>query len=173
MGPDLYGAASFYWTKWPSHHRHPRFPSEEHSTRAPTPAMATLRSSHKVGNTKPQARPFSALLSRIGQRSELAAPKYEDSTKLGIARTWGRWTAYVYPYPRRPRLSSWAEANKTPPGSVRNSTTSPTISHTHNGISQVPSSTVTTQGLYLRSHRSERVLLTSLESRVFRQSAAC
>ena len=90
--------------------------------------MAILRSSHKVGNTKPQARPFGALLSRISQRSELAAPRYEDSTKLGIAQVWGRWTVYVSPNPRCPRLSSWAEANKTLPGSVRKSTTSPTIS---------------------------------------------
>jgi hypothetical protein len=83
--------------------------------------MAILRSSHKVGNTKPQARHFGALLSRIGQRSELAAPKYEDSIKLTIAQVWGRWTVYGYPYPRRPRLSSWAETNKTLPGSARKS----------------------------------------------------
>ena len=35
---------------------------------------------------------------------------------------------YVSPNPRCPRLSSWAEANKTLPGSVRKSTMSPTIS---------------------------------------------
>jgi hypothetical protein len=48
------------------------------------PAMAVVRSSHKVGDTKPQARPFNKLLSRISQRSQLAAPKYEDSTKQAI-----------------------------------------------------------------------------------------
>jgi hypothetical protein len=49
------------------------------------PAKAILRSSHKADNTKPQTRPFDELLSRIGQRSQLAAPKYEDSTKQAIA----------------------------------------------------------------------------------------
>jgi hypothetical protein len=90
--------------------------------------MAILRSSHKVGNTKPQARPFDELLSRIGQLSQLAAPKYEPSTQLAIVQVWRRWTVYVYPYPHCPRLSSRPEADKALPGSVRKSTTRPTIS---------------------------------------------
>jgi hypothetical protein len=57
--------------------------------------MAILRSSHKVGNTQPQARPFDELLSRIGQRSQLAASKYEPSTQLAMAQVWDRWTVYV------------------------------------------------------------------------------
>jgi hypothetical protein len=46
------------------------------------PAMAILRSSHKAGKTTPKGKPFKELLSRLGQRSQLAAPKYADSTKL-------------------------------------------------------------------------------------------
>jgi hypothetical protein len=49
-------------------------------------AMAILCSSHKVGNTKPQARSFDELLSRIGQRSQLAMPKYEPSNQLAMAQ---------------------------------------------------------------------------------------
>src|ERR1700745_2858415 len=43
--------------------------------------MAILRSSHKAGQTNPQDKPFEELISRLGQPSQLAAPKYEDSTK--------------------------------------------------------------------------------------------
>jgi hypothetical protein len=57
--------------------------------------MAILRSRHKVGNTKPQAGPFDELLSRIGQRSRLVAPKYEPSTQLAMAQVWDRWTVYI------------------------------------------------------------------------------
>jgi hypothetical protein len=105
------------------------------STRGPfdpifeRPAMAILRSSHKVGNTKPQARPFGALLSRIGRHSELVVPKYEDSTKLGIAQVWGPLDCVHLPlsssllvFLRGLRLT------KTLSGSVRKSMTSPTIS---------------------------------------------
>jgi serine/threonine protein kinase len=90
--------------------------------------MAILRSSHKAGQTKPQDKPFNELISRLGQRSQLAAPKYADSTKRVNAQVWGRWTKYVYPLMHRLRLSSWVEANKDLPDSVRKSMTSPTIS---------------------------------------------
>src|SRR5436305_5109480 len=90
--------------------------------------MAILRSSHKAGQTKPQDKPFKDLISGLGQRSQLAAPKYADSTKLGNAQVWGGWTKYAYPSIHRLRLSSWVEANKVLPDSVRKSTTSPTIS---------------------------------------------
>ena len=36
--------------------------------------MAILRSSHKAGQTKPQAKSFKELVGRLGQRSQLAAP---------------------------------------------------------------------------------------------------
>jgi hypothetical protein len=74
--------------------------------------MAVLRSGHKAGQTKPQAKSFKELVGRLGQRSQLAAPKYEDSTKRGIAQVWRLWTKYVYPSMHRPPLSWWAEANK-------------------------------------------------------------
>ena len=90
--------------------------------------MAILHSGHKAGQTKPQAKSFKELISRLGQRSELAAPGYEDSTKRGIAYVWGRWTEYVYPCMHRPRPPLQAEANKALPDIVRKSTTSPTIS---------------------------------------------
>ena len=90
--------------------------------------MAILRSSHKAGQTKPQAKSFKELVGRLGQRSQLAAPKYLDSTKRGIAQVWGLWTKYVYPSVHRPRLSWWAEADKALPGFVRKSTTKPIIS---------------------------------------------
>jgi hypothetical protein len=35
----------------------------------------------KRGQSKPHAKPFEELISRLGQPSQLAAPKYEDSTK--------------------------------------------------------------------------------------------
>jgi hypothetical protein len=44
--------------------------------------MAIPRSSHKAGKTKPQPKSFKELISWLGQRSHLAAPKYKDSTKL-------------------------------------------------------------------------------------------
>ena len=54
------------------------------------PAMAILRSSHKAGKTTPpQGKSFKELLSRLGQRSQLAAPKYADSTKLMNGFVWG------------------------------------------------------------------------------------
>src|SRR5277367_5928992 len=90
--------------------------------------MAILRSSHKAGQTKPQDKPFNELISRVGQRSQLAAPKYADSTKRVNAQVWGRWAEYVYPSVYRLRLSSWVEANKVLLDSVRKSTTSLTIS---------------------------------------------
>jgi hypothetical protein len=58
--------------------------------------MAILRSSHKPGKITPQAKPFKELLNRLGQRSQLAAPKYQDSTKLTNNFVWGLWTRYVY-----------------------------------------------------------------------------
>jgi hypothetical protein len=78
--------------------------------------MVILRSSHKAGKTTPKAKPFKELLSRLGQRSQLVAPKYADSTKQLNGFVWGRWTQYVYSrgfiafY-----LSSRAAANKTGP----------------------------------------------------------
>jgi hypothetical protein len=57
--------------------------------------MAILRSSHKAGKTKPQAKSFKELVSRLGQRSQLAPPKYADSTKRVNELVWGRWTTYV------------------------------------------------------------------------------
>jgi hypothetical protein len=57
--------------------------------------MAILRSSHKAGKTIPKAKPFNELLSRLGQRSQLAAPKYADSTKQMNDFVWGRWTQCV------------------------------------------------------------------------------
>src|SRR5271170_506977 len=77
--------------------------------------MAILRSSHKAGKTKPQAKSFNELVSRLGQRSQLAAPRYADSTKLGTAFIWGRWTKYVDSSIHGPHLSSWAGANKAGP----------------------------------------------------------
>jgi hypothetical protein len=59
--------------------------------------MAILRSSHKAVEAKSQQpKSFKELVSRIGQRSQLAAPKYADSTKLVNNFVWGRWTQYVY-----------------------------------------------------------------------------
>ena len=78
--------------------------------------MAILRSSHKAGKITPKFKPFKELLSRLVQRSQLAAPKYAESTKQMNGFVWGRWTQYVYSlgfiafY-----LSSWAAANKTGP----------------------------------------------------------
>ena len=75
--------------------------------------MAILRSSHKAGKTTLKAKPFKELLSRLVQRSQLAAPKYAESTKQMNGFV---WTQYVYSlrfiafY-----LSSWAAANKTGP----------------------------------------------------------
>ena len=48
--------------------------------------MAILRSSHKAGQTKPQDKPFKELISGLGRRSQLAAPKYAQAgerTSLG------------------------------------------------------------------------------------------
>ena len=59
--------------------------------------MAILRSSHKAGKTKHQPKSFKKLISRLGQRSQLAAPKYANSTKLMTESVWGRWTQYVSP----------------------------------------------------------------------------
>jgi len=67
--------------------------------------MAILRSSNKAGKTKPQAKSFKELVSRLGQRSQLAAPGYAESTKLGNAFIWGRWTKYVDSSIRGPHLS--------------------------------------------------------------------
>ena len=59
--------------------------------------MAILRSSHKAVEAKSQQpKSFKELVSRIGQRSQLAAPKYADSTKLVNNFVWGRWTQYIY-----------------------------------------------------------------------------
>ena len=79
------------------------------------PAIAILRSSHKADKTKPQAKSFKELVSRPGQRSQLAAPGYADSTKLGTVFIWGRWTKYVDSSIHGPHLSSWAEANNVGP----------------------------------------------------------
>jgi hypothetical protein len=88
------------------------------------PAMVILRSSHKVGNTNPQARPFSELLSQIGQRSQLAAPKYEDrrshkSGHVGPSTSTHTCIAFVFLCERK--------LTRFLPGSVRKSTTSPII----------------------------------------------
>jgi hypothetical protein len=50
--------------------------------------MAILRSSHKAGKTTPTAKPFKELLSRLGQRSQLAALKDADSTKQMNGFVW-------------------------------------------------------------------------------------
>lgn len=71
--------------------------------------MAILRSSPKAA--KLPNKPFKELISRIGRRSQPAAPNYADSTKLGNAYIWDRWTQYVYSHTHRLFLSSWAEAN--------------------------------------------------------------
>jgi len=72
--------------------------------------MAILRSSHKSVEAKsqPKSQPksFKELVSRIGQRSQLAAPKYADSTKLVTDFVWGRWTQYVYHHLYRLSTSS-------------------------------------------------------------------
>jgi hypothetical protein len=85
-----------FGARWPLTHCLPRFPPEEHPSpgldRSP---MAILLSSHKTGRTKPQAKSFKQLVSRIGQRTQLAPPEYADSTKLRTAFSWGRWTQYV------------------------------------------------------------------------------
>jgi hypothetical protein len=73
-------------TRWPLPYRLPR-PDPE------TLAITILRSSHKAGKTTPQAKSFKESVSRLGQRSQLAAPGYADSTKLGTAFIWGRWTS--------------------------------------------------------------------------------
>lgn len=39
----------------------------------------------RQAKTKPQARSVKELVNRLGQRSQLAAPGYADSTKLGTA----------------------------------------------------------------------------------------
>jgi hypothetical protein len=54
--------------------------------------MANLRSSDKAGKTTPKAKPFKELLGQLGQRSQLAAPKYADSTRQINGFVWGRWT---------------------------------------------------------------------------------
>jgi hypothetical protein len=75
-------------------------------------AMAILRSSHKTGKINPQAKSFKELVSRLGQRSQLAAPKYADNTKLAILQVWERWTKYVYSSILHPCSSLCAEANR-------------------------------------------------------------
>jgi hypothetical protein len=77
--------------------------------------MAVLRSIHKVGKTKPQAKSFKELVNRIGQRTQLAPPGYTGSAKLGTAFIWGRWTKYVERSIHGPRPSSWAQTNETGP----------------------------------------------------------
>jgi hypothetical protein len=73
--------------------------------------MAILRSSHKVveAESQPKSQPksFKELVSRIGQRSQLAAPKYADSTKLVTKFVWDRWTQYVYDHIYRLFITSW------------------------------------------------------------------
>lgn len=78
--------------------------------------MAILHSGHKAGPIKPQAKSFKELISRLGQRFELAAPGYEDSIKRGIAYVWERWTKYVYPYMHRPRQGLRQSADLRSPG---------------------------------------------------------
>jgi hypothetical protein len=79
--------------------------------------MAILRSSHKAveakSQSKSQPKSFKELVSRIGQRSQLAAPKYADSTKLVTNFIWGRWTQYVYYHIFRLFISSWTQAYNT------------------------------------------------------------
>jgi hypothetical protein len=77
--------------------------------------MATLRSSHKAGKTKRQAKSFQEVVSLIGQRTQLASPGYIDSTKLGTAYIWGRWTKYVDSSIYGSRLSSWTQADEIRP----------------------------------------------------------
>ena len=57
--------------------------------------MAILRSSHKAGKAKSHPKSFKELVSQLGQRTQLAAPKYADSTKLITESAWGHWTQYV------------------------------------------------------------------------------
>jgi hypothetical protein len=79
--------------------------------------MAILRSSHKAVEAKsqPKSQPksFKELVSRIGQRSQLAAPKYADSTKLVTNFVWDRWTRYVYYHIYCLFISSWTQAYNT------------------------------------------------------------
>jgi hypothetical protein len=75
--------------------------------------MAVLRSSHKAGKPKLQAKSLKKLVSRLGQRYQLAAPKYADNTKLAVLPVWGRWTEYVCSSIRHPCSSFCAEANQT------------------------------------------------------------
>jgi hypothetical protein len=77
--------------------------------------MAILRSLTKAGKTKPQAKSFKELVSRIGQRTQLAPPGYADNSKLRTAFLWGRWTKYVDCSIHGPYPSSWAQANETGP----------------------------------------------------------
>jgi hypothetical protein len=89
--------------------------------------MGITRSSHETSQTKPHAKPFKELISRLGQPSQPAAPGYEDSTKRMIVHTWKRWTKYISPYMHRPRPPLRAPANKALLGIVRKSTTSLTF----------------------------------------------
>jgi hypothetical protein len=92
--------------------------------------MAILRSSHKAAEAKSQSKSqpksFKELVSRIGQRSQLVAPKYADSTKLVTNFVWGRWTQYVTI--TFIAFSFLLERRLTILGSVRKSTTKQIIS---------------------------------------------
>jgi hypothetical protein len=69
--------------------------------------MATLRSNHKADKIKPQDKSFQEVVSFIGQCTQLGPPGCADSTELGTAFTWGRWTKYVDCSIYDPHLSSW------------------------------------------------------------------
>jgi hypothetical protein len=83
-------------------HRLARFPSEKHLTR-PRPRPRPPRHGQSCApvtrrpSQNPQAKSFKELVSQFGQRSQLAAPKYADSTKVMDGFIYGgRWTKYVY-----------------------------------------------------------------------------
>ena len=61
------------------------------------PAMVILRSSHKAGKVKPRVKSSKELVSRTGQRTQLAPPRYAESTKLVTAFIWGHWTKLFEP----------------------------------------------------------------------------
>jgi hypothetical protein len=86
MEPDLYRDANPPQDKMAS----PSLPSWI-STRGPFDPISNAQPWQSYapvtrrGQTKPQDKPFKELISGLGQRSQLAAPKYADSTKRGNA----------------------------------------------------------------------------------------
>ena len=97
--------------------------------------MAILRSSHKAGKTTPpQGKSFMELLSRLGQRSQLAAPKYADSTKHVNGFVWGFWTRCVYSLGFIHRLGIGRLRRQTACGPTHGSTRSGVMSSEFIGI---------------------------------------